>query len=106
MSHFYRFFHKPFSRAYNGDPREILRQDVEESLSLTYDKNVNTFLEERISEAIVEAIAFNALLPVYRRKLRGLYLNYLHCFERLMHDPVHKDVMKTRRRFMEEVSMD
>ena len=26
-----------------------------------------------ISETIAEATAFNALLPVYRRKLRGLY---------------------------------
>ena len=106
MAHFCRFCHKPFSPAYNRDPHEILRQDVEESLSLTYDKSVNTFLEERVFETIAEAIAFNALLPAYRRKLRGLHLNYLHWFERLKHDPMHKDVMKTRRRFMEEVSMD
>ena len=88
------------------NPWEILRQDVEESLSLTSDKKVNTFLEERVSETIAEAKAFNVLLPVYRRKLRGLHLNYLHWFERLKHDPVHKDVKKTRRRFMEEDSMD
>ena len=66
-----------------------------ESLSSTYDKKVNKFLKERVSETTAEAKAFNALLPVYRRKLRGLYLYYLQWFERLKHDPVHKDVMKT-----------
>ena len=76
------------------DPWETLRQEVEESLSSTYDKKANKFLKEGISETIAEAKAFNALLPVYRRKLRGLYLHYLQWFERLKHDPVHKDVMK------------
>ena len=88
------------------DPWETLRQEVEESLSSTYDKKVNTFLKEGVSETIAEAKAFHALLPVYRRKLRGLYLHYLHWFEHLKHNPVHRDVMKTRHRFMEEDSMD
>ena len=74
------------------DPWETLRQEVEESLSSTYDKKVNQFLKEGVSETIAEAKAFNALLPVYRRKLRGLYLHYLQWFERVKHDPVHKDV--------------
>ena len=88
------------------DPWETLRQEVEESLSSTYDKKANKFLKKGVSETTAEAKAFNALLPVYRRKLRGLYLHYLQWFERLKHDPVRKDVMKTRHRFMEEDSMD
>ena len=80
------------------DPWETLRQEVEESLSSTYDKRVNTFLKEGVSETITEAKAFNALLPVYKRKLRGLYLHYLQWLERLKHE--------TRHRFMDEVSMD
>ena len=90
----------------NQDPWESLRQEVEESLSSTYDKEVNKFLKEGVSETTAEAKAFNALLPVYRRKLRGLYLHYLHWFEHLKHDPVHKHIMKTRHRFMEEDSME
>ena len=88
------------------DPWETLRQEVEESLSSTYDKKVNKFLKEGVSETMAEAKAFNALFPVYRRKLQGLYLHYLHWFERLRHDPMHSDVMKTRHRFTEEDSMD
>ena len=49
------------------DPWETLRQEVEESLSSTYDKKVSKFLKEGVSETIAEAKAFNALLPVYRR---------------------------------------
>ena len=55
-------------------------------------------MKEGVSETIAEARAFNALLP--------LYLRYLHWFERLKHDPVHKDVIKTRHCFLEEDSMD
>ena len=51
------------------DPWETLCQEVEESLSSTYDKKVNKFMNEGVSEAIAEAKAFNALFPVYRRKL-------------------------------------
>ena len=53
-------------------------------------------------EAVAEAKAFNALLPVFRRKLRRLYLHYLKWFRRLKRDPVHKEVMKTLRLFMDE----
>ena len=58
------------------DPWETLLQEVEESLSSTYDKKVNKFLKEGVSETIAEAKAFNALLPVYRRKLQRLYLHF------------------------------
>ena len=59
-------------------------------------------MNEGASEAVAEAKAFNALLPVYR----SVFALYLHWFERLKHDLVHRDVMKTRRRFMEEESME
>ena len=87
-------------------PWKTLPQEVEESLGSTYDKNVNKFLKEGLSETIGEAKAFNAPIPVYRRKLRELYLHFLQWIERLKYDPVHRDVMKTRHRLMEEDSMD
>lgn len=39
-------------------------------------------------------------------RMYGLYLYYLQWFEHLKHDPLHKDVIKTRYHFMEEDSMD
>ena len=59
-------------------------------------------LENGASEAVAEAKAFNALLPVFRGKLRRLYLCYLKWFRRLKRDPVNEEVMKTLRRFMDE----
>ena len=38
------------------DPWETLRQEVEESLSSTYDKKVNKFLKEGVSEMIAEVL--------------------------------------------------
>ena len=54
------------------------------------------------SEAVAEAKAFNALLSVFRGKLRRLYRHYLKWFRRLKRDPVHEEVMKTLRHFMDE----
>ena len=59
-------------------------------------------LEKGASEAVAEAKAFDALLPVFRGKLRRLYLHYLKWFRRLKRDPVNEEVMKTLRRFMDE----
>ena len=46
------------------------------------------------------------LLPVYRKTLRHLYLQYLRWYHDLKTDPVHKKVMKTLRSFMEDDEMD
>ena len=45
-------------------------------------------------------------LPVYRKKLRHLYLQYLRWFHDLKTEPVHKKVMKTLRCFIEDDEMD
>ena len=84
------------------DPWEDLRAKVKESLSSRFGKQVERLLKKGASEAVAEAKAFNALLPVFRGKLRRLYLHYLKWFRRLKRDPVHKEVIKTLRRFMDE----
>ena len=89
------------------DPWEDLRAKVKESLSSRFGKQVEWLVEKGASEAVAQAKAFNALLPVFRAKLRRLYLHYLKKFRRLKRDPVHEAVMKTLRRFMhEEEDMD
>ena len=81
------------------DPWEDLRAKVKESLSSRFGKQVEWLVEKGASEAVAQAKAFNALLPVFRAKLRRLYLHYLKWFRRLKRDPVHEAVMKTLRRF-------
>ena len=84
------------------DPWEDLRAKVKESLSSRFGKQVEWLVEKGASEAVAQAKAFNALLPVFRAKLRRLYLHYLKWLRRLKRDPVHEAVMKTLRRFMDE----
>lgn len=90
----------------SNDPWEDLRAEVKTSLSQSHDKQVERFLEKVVSGAVAGAKAFNALLPFFRRKLRRFYLHYLKWFRRLKRDPVHEEVMKTLRRFMDDESMD
>ena len=86
----------------SGDPWEDLRAKVKESLSSSFGKHVEWLLEKGATEAVAQARAFNALLPVFRIKLRRLYLYYLKWFRCLKRDPVHEAVMKTLHRFMDE----
>ena len=77
------------------DPWEHIRAEVKESLSSRFGKQAERLLETGASEAVAKAKAFNAVLPVFRRTLRRLYLHYLRWFRRLERDPVHEEVMKT-----------
>ena len=86
----------------SGDPWDDLRAKVKDSLSSRFGKQVERLMENGASEAVAEANAFNALLPVFRGKLRRLYLHYLKWSRRLKRDPVHEEVMKTLRRFMDK----
>ena len=58
------------------------------------------------SQNYAENAAFNALLPVSRRRLRRTYLERLKWIHRIKHDTVHRKVMKTLRRFIDEDDMD
>ena len=53
-----------------------------------------------------ELQASTLLLPAYRRRLRIFYLQYLKWYHALKTDPVHKKVMTTLRRFMDDDEMD
>ena len=49
---------------------------------------------------------FNALLPVWRGRLRKAYLERLKWIRRIKLDTIHRKVMKTLRRFIDEDDMD
>ena len=59
------------------DPWRPLRQKVGESINETYLKEVEQFLDRGKSQHYAENAAFNALLPVSRRRLRRTYLERL-----------------------------
>ena len=88
------------------DPWSPLRQKVGEDLKETYLKEVQQFLDRGKSQHYAENAAFNALLPVSRRRLRKTYLERLKWTHHIKHDAMHRKVMKTLRRFIEEDDMD
>ena len=84
------------------DPWSLLRQNVGEDLKETYLKEVKQFLDRGKSQHYAENAAFNALLPVSRRRLRRTYLEHLKWTHHIKHDAIHRKVMKTLRRFFDE----
>ncbi|KAL9983274.1 hypothetical protein ACROYT_G005420 [Oculina patagonica] len=85
-------------------PCKKLRLEVIDDLSSNYDEQVERYQEEGSSKNVAKASNF--LLPSYRKKLRGLYLHYLKWIRRLKSDHIHKEVMATLRRYMDEDDMD
>ena len=88
------------------DPWLPLRQKVGESINETYLREVQQFLDRGKSQHYAENAAFNALLPVSRRRLRRTYLERLKWPHHIKDDAIHHKVMKTLRRFTEEDDMD
>ena len=87
------------------DPWSQLCQEVGEDLKETYLKGVQQFLDRGKSQHYAENAAFNVLLPVSRRRLRGTYLERLKWTHHIKHDGIHRKVMKTLRRSIEEGDM-
>ena len=88
------------------DPWHPLRQKVGEDLKETYLKEFQQFLDRGESQHYAENAAFNALLPVSKRRLGRTYLERLKWTHHLKHDAIHRKVMKTLRRFTKEDDMD
>ena len=88
------------------DPWSPLRQNFGEDLEETYLKEVQQFLDRGKSQHYAENAAFNVLLPVSRRRLRRTYLERLKWTHHIKHDAIHRKVMKTLRRFIEEDDMN
>ena len=88
------------------DPWRPLRQKVGHDLKERYMNEVQQFLKWGKSQTYAENAAFNALLPVWRRRLRRTYLKRVIWIHRIKHDTVHRKVMKTFGRFIDEDDMD
>ena len=88
------------------DPWHPLRHKVGEDIKETYLREVQQFLDRGKSQHYAENAAFNALLPVSRRRLWRTYLDRLKWTHHIKHNAIHHKVMKTLRRFTEEDDMD
>ncbi|XP_044170112.1 secreted acidic protein 1B-like [Acropora millepora] len=88
------------------DPWDKLREEAIIDLNSAWEEEVQENLRQGLQKGDAEIQASHRLLPVYRKKLRHLYLQYVRWYHDLKTDPVHKKVMKTIRSFMEDDEMD
>ena len=90
----------------DDDPWRPLRQKVGHDLKDLHWNEVQQFLDRGKSQTYAENAAFNVLLPVSRGRLRRAYLERLKWIHRIKLDTVHRKVMETLRRFLDEDDMD
>ena len=88
------------------DPWNKLREEAINDLNSAWEEEMRENLRQGLQKDDAEIQASHRLLPVYRKKLRHLYLQYVRWYHDLKTDPVHKKVMKTLRSFMEDDEMD
>ena len=69
-------------------------------------KEVQQCLDKGKTQDYAETAAFNTLLLVSRKKLRSTYLERLKWTRRIKLDAIHRKVMKTFGRFIDEDDMD
>ena len=82
------------------NPWSELKQEVKDDMKTTLAEQEEEQEKEGASEND------NSLLPLARRKLRRLYLHRLKWYNRIKQDKIHRQVMHTARRLMNEDGMD
>ena len=83
-----------------------LRQKVGQDFKELYWNKVQQFLDRGKSQIYANNAAFNALLPAWRGRLQKAYLERLKWIHHIKLDTIHRKVMKTLRRFIDEDDMD
>ena len=88
------------------DPWDKLREEAVNDLNTVWEEQVEQYITQGLQKNDAELQASSLLLPAYRKRLRIFYLQYLKWYHALKTDPVHKKVMTTLRRFMDDDGMD
>ena len=88
------------------DPWDELREEAVNDLNTVWEEQVEQYITPGLQKDDAELQATTLLLPAYRKRLRTFYLQSLKCYQVLKTDPVHKKVMTTLRRFMDDDEMD
>ena len=88
------------------DPWDKLREEAINDLNTAWEEQVEQYITQGLQKDDAELQASSLLIPAYRKRLRIFYLQYLKWFHALKTDPVHKKVMTTLRRFMDDDGMD
>ena len=86
------------------NPWEKVKEEMMDALEPVFQKQMEPYLEKDVSQDVAEAQAVNDLLPAYRKKIKKLVfaLKWYRC---LKQDPIHRQVVKTLRKFMDKADM-
>ena len=88
------------------DPWDKLREEAVNDLNTAWGEQVEQYITQGLQKDDAELQASSLLLPAYRKRLRIFYPEYLKWLHALKTNPVHKKVMTTLRRFMDDDGMD
>ena len=88
------------------DPWHPLRLKVGDDIKEPYAKEIRQFLDKGKSQTYAENTAFNALLPLSRRRLRKTYVERLKWTHRTNLDAIPLKVMNALQRFIYEGDVD
>ena len=89
-----------------SDPWLPIREAAFERNMTEYETLIENFSDEGLGEEEAKSKAYVHILPKLRKDLQNVYLERLLWIQQLKRDPVHKEVMETRDRFINEDGFD
>ena len=88
------------------DPWGELIDEAATELRTEYEAHVESLKNDGISEIDAKTQAFSEILPKLRKELGNVYSDRLEWMAQMKNDPVHKKIMETRKRLIEDDSFD
>ena len=87
-------------------PWEELILDAASTLRSRYEELTESSQNDGMSELDAKKQAFSEILPELQKALRNVYIDRLHWMWDMKKDPIHKKIMETRKRLIEDDGFD
>ena len=88
------------------DPWDVFRDRVKIEKLKDFKVLMKTLRKEGLSKKRAQIRAYNEMMPELRKHLREVYIDHLKWVHVLREDPLHKAILETRNRLIDEDDMD
>ena len=88
------------------DPWDVFRDRVKTEKLKDFKVLMKTLRKEGLGKKLAQYRAYNELLPKLQKALRQVYIDHLKWVHVLREDPLHKAILETRNRLIDEDDMD
>ena len=88
------------------DPWEVFRDRVKALNLKDFKHLVKALRKEGLGKKLAQIQAYNEMLSELRKALRSVYIDHLQWVHVLREDPIHKAILETRNKMMDEEDMD